>query len=171
MQAAQEREFVDYVTARMPALRRLAYALCGDEHRADDIVQQGLTRLYVHWRRASAADDIDRYVRMIVVRGYLDEKRLAWSRRVRLEASPPEVPAPEGPDLDGRAVLRECLAKVPRRQRAVLVLRFVCDLSVEEVAQTLGCATGTVKSQTSHGLAALRQLLGERSLAVLRNGG
>jgi RNA polymerase sigma-70 factor (sigma-E family) len=170
MQPALEREFVEYVTARLPALRRLANALCGDEHRADDIVQQALTRLYIHWRRASAATNVDNYVRTMLVRVYLDEKRLAWSSRVRLSASPPDMAAPAGPDLDDRALLRDCLAKVPRRQRAVLVLRFLYDLPVEEVARTLGCSAGTVKSQTAHGLAALRRLLGPRSVAALGNG-
>ena len=170
MQPAQEREFVEYVTARLPALRRLAYALCGDEHRGDDIVQQAMTKLYTHWRRASAATSLDNYVRTILVRVYLDEKRLAWSSRVRLSASPPDVPAPEGPDLADRAMLRDCLAKVPRRQRAVLVLRFLYDLPIDEVAQALGCSTGTVKSQTSHGLATLRRLMGPRSVAALGNG-
>jgi RNA polymerase sigma-70 factor (sigma-E family) len=151
-------------------LRRLAYALCGDPHRTDDIVQQAITKLYVHWGKARAADHIDQYVRTILVRAYLDETRLAWATRVRLSASPPERVAPPGPDLDERAVLRQALAQVPRRQRAVLVLRFVYDLSVEDVASALGCSTGTVKSQTSHGLAALRRLLGARSLAALRDG-
>jgi RNA polymerase sigma-70 factor (sigma-E family) len=170
MRVAQEQEYVEYVTARMPALSRLAYALCGDGHRADDIVQQAITRLYAHWARASAADNLDAYVRTIVVRAYLDEKRLAWATRVRLSTSPPERAAPDGPDLDDRAVLQRALARVPRRQRAVLVLRFVYDLPVEEVASVLGCSPGTVKSQTSHGLAALRRLLGAQSLAALRNG-
>jgi RNA polymerase sigma-70 factor (sigma-E family) len=167
---ATEQEYVEYVTARMAALRRLAYALCGDRHRADDIVQQAITRLYTHWGRASRADNIDGYVRTILVRAYLDEKRLAWATRVRLSTSPPERPAPEGADLDDRAMLQRALAQVPPRQRAVLVLRFVYDLPVEDVAAALGCSPGTVKSQTSHGLAALRRLLGARSLAALRNG-
>lgn len=170
MHSATEQEYVEYVTARMPALRRLAYALCGDRHRADDIVQQAITRLYAHWAKATRADNIDGYVRTILVRAYLDEKRLAWATRVRLSTSPPDRPAPEGPDLDERAMLQHALAKVPRRQRAVLVLRFVYDLPVEDVASALGCSPGTVKSQTSHGLAALRRLLGVQSLAALRNG-
>jgi RNA polymerase sigma-70 factor (sigma-E family) len=154
----------------MPALRRLACALCGDEHRGDDIVQQAMTRLYTHWRRASAANNIDHYVRTILVRVYIDERRLAWSSRVRLSADPPELPAVDGPDVEERSLLRECLAQVPRRQRAVLVLRYLYDLPIEEVAQTLGCSTGTVKSQTSHGLAALRRLLATQELTAQGSG-
>jgi RNA polymerase sigma-70 factor (sigma-E family) len=158
MNPEHEREYVEYVTARTPQLRRLAYLLCGDEHRADDLVQQALVQLYVHWRRARAVEHLDRYVRKILVRVHLDERRRAWSR-VRLVDTPPDIPQPAGSEVEDRTVLRAALARVPPRQRAVLVLRFLCDLPVDEVAETLGCSAGTVKSQTSHGLAALRRLL------------
>ncbi|MGN9778684.1 SigE family RNA polymerase sigma factor [Micromonospora sp. H33] len=155
-------EYVEYVTARIPALRRLGCLLTGDEHRADDLVQQTITTLYVKWARARAADDLDRYVRTMLVRTFIDERRRAWSR-VRLFAAPPEPAAVQDAGAEDREVLRAALARVPRRQQAVLVLRFICDLPVNEVAEILGCSPGTVKSQTSHGLAALRRLLGERA--------
>jgi RNA polymerase sigma-70 factor (sigma-E family) len=170
MQAALEKQYVEYVTARMPVLRRMAYALCGDAHRADDIVQQAITKLYVHWRKACSVANLDQYVRKILLRVYLDEKRLAWASRVWLSPTTPDRPADPGPDLDNRAVLRAAMQKVSPRQRAVLVLRFVCDLSVEDVAATLGCSEGTVKSQTSHGLASLRRHLGEKTLVSLKHG-
>jgi RNA polymerase sigma-70 factor (sigma-E family) len=157
-----EREYVEYVTARLPALRRMAYFLCGDEHRGDDLVQQTMTALYVHWRRARTAANLDGYVHRMLVRAHLSERRLAWSSRVRLVEAPPEradLPIDAEADVDDRTVLRAALAKVPPRQRAALVLRFLCDQSVEDVAAILGCSPGTVKSQTSHGLAALRRLL------------
>jgi RNA polymerase sigma-70 factor (sigma-E family) len=170
MSPEHEREYVEYVTARTAHLRRLAYLLCGDEHRADDHVQQALVQLYVHWRRARAVEHLDRYVRKILIRVHLDERRRAWSK-VRLVDVPPEVPQPAvGSEVEDRTVLRAALALVPPRQRAVLVLRFLCDLPVEEVAEALGCSTGTVKSQTSHGLAALRRLLGAPPVAVARGG-
>ncbi len=166
---AWEEEYVEYVSARLPTLRRLGYLLCGSEDRADDLVQQTITALYVHWKRASAAQHMDAYVRQMLVRAFLDEKRRPWSR-VRLTDAPPESVAPEGPSVEDRMVLRAALRRVPRRQRAVLVLRFLSDLSVPEVATLLGCSEGTVKSQTSHGLAALRRLLGEKNLASLAKG-
>ncbi|WP_245667961.1 SigE family RNA polymerase sigma factor [Actinomadura macra] len=168
MRAADEREYVEYVTGALPGFRRIAHLLCRDPHRADDIVQTALTRLYVHWRRARAADDIDRYVRAILVRSFLSERRLAWAR-VRLTGAPVDTPGlapvPEA-DVETRAVVRAALARVPRRQRAVLVLRFLCDLPVAEVAEILGCSEGTVKSQTAHGLARLRALMGGQDAAV-----
>lgn len=164
MRGGAEQEYVDYVTARIPALRRLAYLLAGDEHRADDLVQQTITRLYVKWRHAQAATNLDGYVRTMLVRTYVDERRLGWAR-VRLFRDTPEPPAFEHDGIEERQVVRAALRQVPRRQQAVLVLRFFYDLPVEEVAGMLGCTTGTVKSQTSRGLATLRRLLGERELA------
>jgi RNA polymerase sigma-70 factor (sigma-E family) len=164
MRDGSEEEYVDYVTARIPALRRLAYLLAGDEHRADDLVQQTITTLYVKWRRAQAADHLDAYVRTMLVRTFVDERRLAWAR-VRLFREMPEPPPFEDGGAEDRQVVRSALSRVPRRQQAVLVLRFFYDLSVDEVAGTLGCSAGTVKSQTSRGLATLRRLLGEREFA------
>lgn len=166
MRDEAEQEYVEYVTARVPALRRLAYVLTGDGHRADDLVQQTITTLYLKWHRAQAADNLDAYVRTMLVRTYVDEKRLAWSR-VRLFREAPEAAARSDSGAEEREVLRLALRKLPRRQRAVVVLRFFYDLSVEDVAATLGCSTGTVKSQTSRGLTALRSLLGSRSLIPL----
>jgi RNA polymerase sigma-70 factor (sigma-E family) len=160
-----DEEYVEYVAMRIPALRRLAYLLTSDAHRADDLVQQTITTLYVKWRRARAADNLDAYVRTMLVRTYIDEKRLAWAR-VRLFRDMPEPPPLQaGAGIEDRQVVRSALIAVPPGQRAVLVLRFVADLSVDQVADTLGCSAGTVKSQTSRGLATLRRLLGEREFA------
>ena len=164
MPDGSEEDYVDYVSARIPALRRLAYLLTSDGHRADDLVQQTITTLYVKWRRARAADNLDAYVRTMLVRTFLDERRLAWAR-VRLFREMPEPPPFTDDGSEDRQVVRAALRRVPRRQQAVLVLRFYYDLSVEEVAATLGCTAGTVKSQTSRGLATLRRLLGEHDFA------
>jgi RNA polymerase sigma-70 factor (sigma-E family) len=170
MQAELEGEYVEYVTARLPALRRFAFLLSGDEHRADDLVQQTITKLYERWRRARTVDNLDQYVRTMLLRVFLDEKRRPWSRRVAVVGEVPERSAPAGPDVEQRAVLRAALARVPPRQQAVLVLRFLCDLPVDEVAQLLGCSAGNVKSQTHHGLAKLRRQLGEPGLTALARG-
>ncbi|MFG1958977.1 SigE family RNA polymerase sigma factor [Nonomuraea sp. NPDC049028] len=165
MQPAQEQEYVEYVTARLASLRRLAFYLCKDTHRADDVVQMAITRLYIHWKRAKAATDLNRYVDAMLVRCFLNDQRLGWWTRVSLGGMAHELPGTRStkpPDLETRSVVHAALAKVPPRQRAVLVLRFLYDLPVSEVAEILGCSTGTVKSQSARGLATLRDLLGDR---------
>lgn len=155
-----DEQYTAYVTARLPWLQRVAYLLCQDWNRADDLVQVALTRLYVNWRRARAVDNVDGYTRTVLVRVFLAEQRTAWWRRVAAVREPPE-PSPSArftdheTDLDLRAALRG----LAPRQRAAVVLRFYCDLSVEQTADVLNCSAGTVKSQTSRGLAALRQAL------------
>lgn len=163
MRAAEEQAYTEYVGARLPALRRVAYLLCGDAHRADDVVQVTITKLYTHWRRVSGMANLDAYVRAMLVRTFLSEQRVGWARRIRLVGAPSEAPvvaAPPGPDVETRTVVRAALTRVPPRARAVLVLRFLMDLPVAEVAQLLGCSEGNVKSQTSLGLGTLRRLLG-----------
>lgn len=164
MNAAEEREYAEYVTARLPALHRAAYLLTGDPHRADDIVQATVTALYLHWRKARAADNIDAYVHRMLTRQFLDEKRLAWSR-VLLGWAHRERPAPATLSFEDQDLVRTALRKLPKGQRAVLVLRFLCDLSVEETAAAMRCSTGNVKSQTSRALEAMRHLLPSRSQA------
>lgn len=154
-------EFVEYVSARLPSLYRTAFLMCGDAHLADDVVQQTITALYVKWRRVSRADNIDAYVHRMLVHKLVDEKRLSWTK-VRLLGS---VPVPDRPpvtpydDLAERDSLVAALAHLPRGQRTVLVLRFLCDLSLADTAAAMGCSEGNVKSQTARALAAVRQVL------------
>lgn len=158
MSSHRDAEFTEYAQARLSWLRGLAYVLCQDWHHADDVVQAALTRLYMHWGTARSASSPDAYARTIVVREFLRERRSAWARRVVLTRQPPDSEVPGGAggaDLD----LREALARLPARQRAVLVVRFYCDLSVDQSARVLGCSPGTVKSQTAKGLATLRRWL------------
>lgn len=168
MQPEHEREYSDYVAHRLESLRRAAFLLCQDWHRADDVVQNAVTKLYVHWKRVRAADNLDAYAHTVLVREFLAERRGSWASRVFLTAHlrPALV---EPPDHAGRISVRQALAKVPPRQRAVLVLRFYCDMSVEEAARVLGCSTGTVKSQTARGLEALRRVLDATPSAAIVN--
>ncbi len=163
MRADAEGDYVEYVKARLPRLRQAAYLLCGDRHRADDVVQSTLVALYRHWRRASASYNLDAYVHRMLVHGFLDEKRLRWSRVVLTGRDEMDRPA-SGVDVDSRTDIEAALRHLPQGQRAVLVLRFLCDLSVEETASALHCSTGNVKAQTSRGIAALRPLLGAPGL-------
>jgi RNA polymerase sigma-70 factor (sigma-E family) len=159
--AERDRLFTEYVTAQLEQLRRLAYVLCQDAHRADDLVQEAITKLYLHWHNSHRIANLDRYVRAIVVREFLNTRRLGWARRVRLFDKLREDASPAAASVEDRLVVQAALAQMPPRQRAVVVLRFMCDLSVEDVADILGCSDGTVKSQTSAGLNTLRRHLGD----------
>ena len=158
LSARRDAEFTEYVHARLSWLRGLAYVLCQDWQRADDLVQAAVTRLYVRWDQASSADHLDGYVRAILVREYLAQRRSAWSRRVVLAGEVPDR-ADRAQDHDAGLDLQGALATLPPGQRATLVLRFYCDLSVDQAARALGCSPGTVKSQTAKGLGALRRWL------------
>lgn len=153
-----EQEYEEYLRVRMPHLRRLAYLLTGDYDRADDVVQTTATNLYLKWRQARAAEHIDAYVRKMVVHTFLSEQRLSWAKTWLTDRLPERPHDP--PPIEEALVVRAALRRLPARQQAVLVLRFLCDLPVNDVAAALGCTSGTVKSQTSDGLAALRRILG-----------
>ncbi|WP_163505857.1 SigE family RNA polymerase sigma factor [Fodinicola acaciae] len=158
MRADRERRYVEYATARMPALRRTAYMLTGDPHRSDDLVQHAMTKLYQHWRRVEDYPRLDAYVRRILVNAFLEERRHAWTR-VALVDRPPDV-AVSDPDRSGdREILHAALLRVPPRQRAMLVLRFLNDMSISAVAELFRVSEGTVKSQTARGLEAMRRAL------------
>ena len=166
MTMPHDTEFADYVSASIPSLRRLALLMCRDWHRADDLVQATLTRLCLHWGKAAAADSTDAYVRAILVREFMRERRSGWARRVSVSDSPPELP-PATADVDGLLDLQAAVSALPPGQRAVLVLRFYCDLSVSQSAEALGCTAGTIKSQTAKAIATLRRDLGKEPLASL----
>jgi RNA polymerase sigma-70 factor (sigma-E family) len=160
---ASEREFADYFRTRRDAVRRTAFLLCGDWHRADDHAQAAFVALHRHWRRIRDRDALDAWVRRTLVRAVVDESRRPWRRERATAELPPEregVPAASDA-VATRHVLVDGLRAVPPRQRAVLVLRFLDGLDVAATAAALGCTEGTVKSQTAHGLAALRAELGD----------
>lgn len=166
MTARRDDEFTQYVVVKLGSMRRMAYLLCQDWQRADDLVQSAITQLYIHWGRASAMQHTDAYARTILVREFLTEQRLGWHRKVSLDVPLPDTPR-AAPDLDTVLDIRAALASLPPRQRATIVLRFHCDLTVEQTAQLLGCSAGTVKSQTAKAMDALRAQLGSSQAPVL----
>ncbi|HXV93504.1 MAG TPA: SigE family RNA polymerase sigma factor [Pseudonocardia sp.] len=177
MDEASEREFAEYFRARRDAVRRSAYLLCGDWHRADDHAQAAFVALHRHWRRIRDRAALDAWMRRTLVRAIVDESRRPWRReRTTGEVSERGSTSPGGAPADAsggsftesfsegvetRHVLVAGLRAVPPRQRAVLVLRYLEGLDVAATADALGCSEGTVKSQTAHGLAALRSALGD----------
>jgi len=147
--------------ARSGALCRFAYLLCGDWHRAEDAVQHTLAKLYLRWEHLDNTARVDPYVRRALVTSLIDDGRRSWFRRELVSAAPPDtghVADPAEASAIRLAVLA-ALAQIPPRQRAVLVLRYWEDQSLEQVAQLLECTVGTVKSQAAHGLEKLRRLL------------
>lgn len=164
MRSEAERSYGDFVEARAAGLVRFAYLLCGDWHRAEDTVQSALTKLYRAWPRLTYTGAVDAYVRRIVVRVLVDDGRLARYRREWLSDSVPEpATMPDSTDtVADRVAVMDALRQLPAGQRAVLVLRYWEDLSVEQAAELLDCSTGTIKSQTARGLRTLRELLGDR---------
>ena len=156
--AARDEAFSEFVGARQLHLRRVAYAVCGDWHRADDLLQTALVKLYVAWPRLHLDGREEGYVRQIIVRANIDEGRRPWRReRSGLDGHDPvartELPTEE------RSALFEALQELPVMQRKVIVLRHWLGLSVEETARELGIASGTVKSHSSRGLEKLKTTL------------
>ena len=139
--ATRDEEFSEYVEQRRTQLRRIAYLLCGDVHKAEDLVQTALMKLYVAWHR-------ERNVAL----------RPGWKRLDPVVA--------EGLATEDRQALMEALATLPPGQRKVVVLRYFLDLSVEETATDLHCSVGTVKSQSSRALPRLNDLLTAQFRAV-----
>jgi RNA polymerase sigma-70 factor (sigma-E family) len=158
MRAADEADFVDLVVARAPAMRRTAFVLCGDWHQAEDLVQTTFAKLYAGWPRIRAREAVNVYLHRTLVRTFIDEGRRGW-RRERPTAHVPDGLQPSTDSADDRMVLLAALRRVPPRQRACVVLRFLEDYTVEATADALGCSAGTVKSQTARGLSALREAL------------
>lgn len=151
--------FSEYVAAHADQVRFTAYLLCGDWHEAEDLAQAAFVRLYLVWGRIDRTEPINAYVRKIVTRAYLNERRRLWRKLERLTSAPPEPPSAPAPAPEQRMLVMWALAQVPRRQRAALVLRYWEDLSLVDTADVLGCSVGNVKSQCARGLQRLRELL------------
>ena len=157
---SRDEDYAAFVAGRQTHLRRIAYAVCGDWHKADDLLQTALVKLYVAWPRLHTAGREEAYVRQIIVRANIDESRRPWRReRPGLEghdqASRAELPYEE------RSALFDALQALPPMQRKTVVLRHWLGLSVEQTATELGVTTGTVKSNTSRGLEKLQAALAE----------
>jgi len=148
--AEPDADFAAYFAGRASSVRRLAYALCGDWHTADDLVQVTFIKLYPRWRRVQGMK-VDAYVRRILVNTYLSHVRK--HRREQVMADVPDRPVRTP---DGHEDLGSALRQLPAQQRAVVVLRHLEDLSIAEVAELLQVAEGTVKSQSNRGITALR---------------
>jgi RNA polymerase sigma-70 factor (sigma-E family) len=157
--SSDDADFREYITARLDQLRRTAYLLCGDWHAADDVTSTAVMKLMRHWRRIREMENIDSYARQVLLRTWLDERRRPWRREWATAVLPVRSVAAADRIVDDRLAILGHLAALPVRRRAVIVLRYYDDLSVEETAAVLGCSPGTVKSQTARALSTLRAAL------------
>ncbi|WP_406093789.1 SigE family RNA polymerase sigma factor [Streptomyces sp. NBC_01013] len=158
--------FEEFARVSQRRLYRTAYLLCGDADAARDLTQTTLAKLFQHWGRASAADHPDAYARTVLTRTYIAERRrrlLDFRAHTPIAAHTPAV----GPELT--VTLLAALAELPARARAMVVLRYWEDLSVERVAELLRCSRSTVKSQCSRSLVTLRTRLGDAHLYTTRS--
>ncbi|RHW23879.1 SigE family RNA polymerase sigma factor [Nocardioides immobilis] len=162
MAARDRAAFAEFVAARSGALHRAAYLMVGDVGLAQDLVQEALTKTYVAWPRLRDIGNAEAYTRKAIT-----TTAITWFRKKSWYG---ERPAELVPDRTGvghddavavRASLMQALGQLPPRQRAVIVLRYYEDLTEAQAAAVLGCAVGTVKSQSSAALAKLRDLMGD----------
>lgn len=161
---AHEAEFSAFVRSIRGWLRQQAYELCGDWHEADDLVQAALLNVFQRWERLDRRTELGAYARRSVVHSFLSERRRArWRREVVGTIAADAVAtdlASERTAVEDRAALLPALQRLGPRQRAVVTLRFLGDLSIEQTAEALGCEPSTVTSQTTRALENLRRELG-----------
>jgi RNA polymerase sigma-70 factor (sigma-E family) len=139
----------------------MAFLLCGDWHASEDLVQTTLAKVFVSWRKIRRQDAVQAYAARTLVNSYLADRRLKRSEEIltgKLPEREIQSPAPET-----RIVVLNALATLPPRSRAVVVLRYWADLSVDQVAAILGCSPGNVKSQSARALDKLRTVLDDVS--------
>jgi RNA polymerase sigma-70 factor (sigma-E family) len=154
----RDAEFAAYMQARQPSLLRTAYLLTGDRHTAEDLVQTALAKLYLSWDKVQKRDSIDGYVRRILVNENNSLWRRAWKKReYATDDIADDRHVTDEYDEGQRAAVWEVVQTLPRKARAVVVLRYYEQLSEAEIADALGISVGTVKSQASRALATLRE--------------
>ncbi|MFF6998253.1 SigE family RNA polymerase sigma factor [Streptomyces sp. NPDC008313] len=157
----RDEEFRTFMVGRWPRLMRTAFLLTGERHAAEDLVQSTLERVYTAWRKVSAADDPEAYVRRVMINTHARRHR----RRLKEFLAPSndsglvreEADSEDGiARADDRGALLDALARLPARQREAVVLRYWEDLTETQTARAMGCSVGTVKSNTAKGIAKLR---------------
>ena len=156
--AQRDTEFTDYLAARQPALMRTAYLLTGDRHQAEDVLQTSLAKLYLAGDKGHDRNAVDAYVRRIMVNENNSLWRRGWKKREYAADELPEgSPHHDAYDDGTNDELWRVVQSLPPKARAVVVLRYYEQMSEAETADALGISLGTVKSQCSRALAALRE--------------
>lgn len=155
MEVPKQEDFEQYLRDAWPRLVRSAWLLTGDWQRAEDLVQTVLARAYPRWHRIRH-DSPDGYLRQMLVTTYLSWWRRRWRGEIPSSQVPDGAGGDDGPGTELRLALNRLLAALPRRQRAVLFLRYHADLTEEATAATLGISVGSVKAHASRALTRLR---------------
>ena len=158
--SADAPTFEQYAGVAWPSLYRYAYLLSGNHADAEDIAQQTLVKAHKSWSRIKDSDSPTAYLRRMLTNTYLSQRRPKRRRLELLTDAPPEASHALAGGPEERMALWPHVKSLPPRQRAVIVLRYYEDLSEQEIADTLGCSRGTVKSTAHHALKALRAVLG-----------
>lgn len=158
-------EVEEFLESRMPRLLRVALLLTGRRQDAEDLVQDVLATVVLKWRKVRAADDVDAYVRKMLVNRWISRCRTMSSKEVvDHDAVVSDLRAPSHPDPAARVVdaevLWEAVTRLPPRQRAAVVLRFYEDLPDARACEALGCSTGAFRVLVHRGVAALREQTG-----------
>ena len=155
--SSRDADFSAYMHARQASLLRTAYLLTGDRHTAEDLVQTAFAKLYLAWDKVNERDSVDGYVRRILVNEHNSLWRRAWKRREHSTDELPDVHHTDAYDTGASGELWDLVQTLPRKARAVVVLRYYEEMSEAETAAVLGVSVGTVKSQASRALATLRE--------------
>lgn len=169
MRQGQEAGFEEFVAARWSALLHFARLLTGgSRHRAEDLLQEALVKLWAVWHKV-AEEAPEPYVRRVLARAAARSARRRWWGERPTERLPDVASgADETAAADDRTRLEAALALLPARQRAAVVLRYYQDLPETQVAEVLGCPVGTARSLVSRGVARLRTALAETAEPVGR---
>lgn len=146
--------FEEFVLSGSAGLHRTAVLLTRDAHAAHDLLQEALLKAWRSWHRVTGRPEA--YVRTILLRQFLTDRRRRWHGELPTEHLPERAGSGGGPDPEIRLTLAEAVRALPPQQRAVVVLRYFHDLTEADTARTLGLALGTVKSHHARALAALR---------------
>ncbi|MGI5377885.1 SigE family RNA polymerase sigma factor [Streptomyces sp. CA-251387] len=163
MRQARADDYAEFAVARAGHLYRSACLLtAGDTHLAEDLVQEALGRIYVRWGRVSRVDNPAGYAQTVLTRTFLAHQRRRSSTERATDAIPDRAAADGGHgDLSLRLTLLQALARLPAKDRAVVVLRYWEDRSVEETADALNASSAAVRTRCTRALGRLRELLGE----------
>ncbi len=154
-------EFEEFAVARTPQLYRAAWLMCGDAHRAEDLVQETLAKVYVRWHRriGGGIDNPAAYAQTALVRTFLSDRRRRSSGELPYAEPPDDVRPDRSAETDLQLQVAEALAGLAPADRAVLVLRYLEDRSVSDVASALGVSEGAVRNRSMRALDRLRPLL------------